>query len=143
MTIICYDGTTLAGDRRACTGTTINMTTKLFRVKDGIMGVAGSACGTTEFIEWFNGAREVGSFPHNLRTEEDGCAALFVGKDNKVWVYACSPTPMQIIGKFTAVGSGSEGAMVAMYLGKSASEAVKIVAKFNCACGNGVDTLKL
>jgi hypothetical protein len=46
-------------------------------------------------------------------------------------------------GPFAACGSGRDMALMAMHLGKSAFEAVRLTCELSVDCGNGIDVLEL
>jgi hypothetical protein len=46
-------------------------------------------------------------------------------------------------GRFVAIGSGRDFALMAMHLGKSAFEAVRLTCELSIDCGNGIDALEL
>jgi 20S proteasome alpha/beta subunit len=143
MTVIAWDGQFLASDRRITSGYTISTTRKIFRLEDGIIGFAGCATGINHFLSWFGNDRELKTFPEILYDHEFGVAALFIDKKKRVWEFQYSGSPILITTRHAAIGSGDEAALAAMMCGKNAIEAVKIVSKYNCSCGNGYDVLKL
>ncbi len=143
MTVVIWDGKTLASDRRITSGHTISTSIKIYRVQEGIIGFAGNVSSIHEFLDWFQNDRHAITFPEKLKSEETGVQAIFIDKNKKIWQFDYSPSPFQITQKYAAIGSGDESALVAMECGKSAEQAVKVVCKFNSSCGGGVDMLRL
>ncbi len=143
ITIVCWDGKTLAADRRVTSGHTISTTTKIFRTKDGIIGFAGCASGINAFLAWFNNTRDAMNFPEILYDPDYGVFALFINQQKEIWEFDYNCSPYLLTAKYVAIGSGDETALACMACGKTSAEAVKIVSKLNSSCGNGIDVLTL
>lgn len=142
MTVICWDGNTLAADKQMTNGLTKLTVTKIFRVFDRLVGICGDASSGMETLQWFKDGCIPENYPAKNR-EENGGASLIVVSRSKVIKYEKSPFPFEVEGNFCAFGCGDEAAMVAMELGASASRAVELVSKYNSGCGNGIDVLGL
>ena len=142
MTVICWDGKTLAADKRACHGTYKGgTTTKIHRFEEGICGAAGSLETARHFITWL----QAGSVPEEFPCwdEEKDASFLVVYNDGRVAVYESTPIPLWMEERCHAIGSGRDFALAAMYLGKNAKQAVEVACALDAYCGNGVDTLTL
>lgn len=142
MTVIAWDGQTLAADKRALLGNYKGGTmTKIHRWKGGICGVSGEAKAGMELVSWLQGGADVDDFPE---LDEDTCVDLLVVHDDgRVAVYEKSPTPLWMEEKHMAIGSGKDYALSALHLGKDAKEAVAFACTMDAFCGNGIDTLEL
>ena len=68
---------------------------------------------------------------------------LIIMPDGAIHYYSKTPDPLIVEGRTFAIGSGSEYAEAAMYLGKTAREAVAVAIALDSGCGNGVDELVL
>lgn len=139
MTVIAWDGETLAADKRHTNNGMIFSGTKIFHVGNLLVGCSGRTCVGSEMIEWIRKGRKPSKFPEIQKTED--FATTIVIEDRKATRYERTPYPCVIEDPFHAIGSGAEYALTAMYLGKSAKEAVEIASKFDDGCGNGVDVL--
>jgi 20S proteasome alpha/beta subunit len=139
MTVVAWDGKTLASDRRCSQGGFITEVTKLYKVGHVIMGGAGSADMINEMIMWFVSGATPETFPELQRNVQECCTILAIGPDSKAMLYQSSPYPIHIEGKPFAIGAGRDFAVMAMHLGKTAKEAVELTALFCSDCGNGVD----
>lgn len=135
MTVIAWDGDTLASDKRCCDGSTISTTTKIRRIGNKLVGIAGNLVTGLELISWFKGDSD---FPE---MEGDRFANLLVIDKKKVYLYENSPIAIEFEDPFFAIGSGRDYAMAAMHLGTDAREAVRIASIFDADCGNGIDVL--
>lgn len=141
MTVICWDGKTLAGDKRCTVAGQILTATKIFRVNGELVGLSGDAAHCAEALNWIRAGCEPSKYPAELRDRDKLVNALLIKRNGEVWRFEDSPHPYQVFGKFHAIGGGSDFALAAMYLGKCAAEAVEVASALNSGCGNGVDTL--
>lgn len=141
MTVIAWDGRTLAADKRMCSGHTVQSTTKIRRFGRELMAVAGNLSIGKEMMAWYEAGAKPAEFPASNRNLDEGCSLIVVRADASVWKYESSPFPFNAEGPFAAFGCGDSAALVAMACGKTAAEAVALVSQFDRACGNGCDTL--
>jgi hypothetical protein len=142
MTVIAWDGKTLAADKRADVGGMTYTTTKLFRVRDAIVGVAGNAALSRAMVEWLIAGADPSRFPDGQKIRDDACGLLVI-QGWRVFKYEYTPHPFEIEDRQVAMGSGRDYALCAMRLGKTAAEAVALACEFDPGCGNGIDTLEL
>lgn len=151
MTVIVWDGTTLAADRRAgdawmkC-GTVV----KIARVNGHLVGCAGVAADAREVVAWYSAGANPALYPAGIRGKENGGAKMLViTPAGVVRIYDNSPFPIEYceaphgIGRRMAIGSGREAAMAAMLAGCGARRAVEIATLICDGVGNGIDTLEL
>jgi hypothetical protein len=141
MTVIAWDGKTLAADRRCMLGNTIRSTTKIFRVFGELVGVSGDYVRGLEVLAWFRAGAVPADFPTPRGTFQGNL--LVISASGKARRYEEGPIPYMLEDVHAAAGCGDESALVAMHLGATAREAVEITSRFNYGCGNGVDTLTL
>ena len=148
MTVIAWDGQTLAADRRACLGSLYRTTKKIFYHPAGcLLGYSGDADHGEEIYDWFKAGRVLAEFPANLR-EKDGWGRLLVVwhpqvdvGDQPIWTFERTPHPLRFYQQPFAIGSGRDFALAAMHCGRTAAEAVEVACAFDSSCGDGVDTL--
>lgn len=143
MTVIAWDGRTLAADKRNGYGTMIGTVTKVYRYGDLLVGGAGDGCFISAMREWVKAGRDPDKFPAHQGSKDDWCPIMVIEADGSCLIYERSPYPTRLEQRFMAIGSGREYAMAAMHLGKTAAEAVEVASALDSACGNGVDTLPL
>lgn len=141
MTVIAWDGKTLAADKRACRPGAHFTVTKLFRSGDRIVGFAGDAGRLGQFKAWFDAGADPEKYPKN----EGGQASYFfaVRSDGRIEKYEETGYPIIVEDKFFATGSGGDYATAAMHLGLDARQAVEVAIACDETCGGGVDTLTL
>lgn len=141
MTCIVWDGKTLAADKRVSFGTSISTTTKIHRINGMLVGCAGGAAQGASCIQWVRDGMDRSQYPDAQK--EDSCSLLIIHPDGAIHYYSKTPDPLAIECKTFAIGSGSEYADAALYLGKTAIEAVEVAIALDSGCGNGIDTLEL
>lgn len=141
MTVIAWDGKTLAADKRATDGGGIHRTvTKIQRHGYELLGFTGDWDDCVELAEWYKRGANAADFPQRAR---EGRASLMVFAAGQVLRYGVGPFPMRIEVKQCAFGSGRDYAEAAMHLGHDAKAAVAVACHFQTDCGNGIDTLTL
>lgn len=146
MTVIAWDGHTLAADKRMNSGPGAPTTTirKIRRLTNGsLVGWAGGISFCHAIVEWI----EAGADPTAIEEtwfehEELAGQVLMIAPDKSVHLYEHA-FPIELEGKFHAIGSGAPFAITAMHLGQDARKAVEITCLFDSGCGNGIDTLEL
>lgn len=143
MTVIAWDGETLAADKRACLGGLIRTTTKIFYVNGCLVGYAGDADAGEEMLQWFRDGAIPADFPPAQRDDDRWAGLLVVHPGKNLCKYERTPYPVKFPPQQFAIGSGRDFALAAMHCGKTAEEAVKVACVFDAGCGNGVDVLRL
>jgi ATP-dependent protease HslVU (ClpYQ) peptidase subunit len=143
MTVIAWDGRTLAGDKQTSFGGLHGTSTKVHRIDGNLVGCCGNAALIQEMLMWFRNGADPEKFPENQKDTDTCATVLVVTKDRQILQYESSPYPIRIENEFWAVGSGRDYAMAAMLLGHPAAEAVECANHLDTTCGNGVDTLEL
>lgn len=141
MTVIAWDGKTLAADKRTTSGSLIGVTTKIFRVYGCLVAVTGNMSVGMEMVDWFRNGASRDDYPASNRNLTEGANLIVIGNDGLAREYCSGPHAYLNEGKFLAWGSGAACAMVAMECGRSAAEAVEIAGHYDTSCGNGVDQL--
>ena len=137
MTTIAWDGKTVAYDSRSVAGGIIatERAEKGFRNGRRFAVGAGHAAFVRAFCRWLIGLDDE---PEEL--PEDGfCVFYFDGES--AWEYTNTKLPLPLAEKESA-GSGSELALAAMHLGKTAREAVKVASKLDTGTGGRIRTFK-
>jgi hypothetical protein len=140
MTVIAWDGKTLAADKQTTDAGLRRTTTKLRRAKSGeLLASTGASGMCRELMDWWEAGAQKSDFPD----KEDKCHLVVVRQDRTVVFYSGSPAPIHTEERFTAFGSGRDYAIAAMHLGRSAREAVELACLYESSCGSGIDTLEL
>lgn len=146
MTVIVWDGKTLAADREAGTQyIKCTRTTKIQRLADGrLMGLAGDAALARELAEWVKAGAEPSAFPAECRPGRANSArAMVITVSGQVLVYEAGPYPIHFGDGKHAIGAGTDAAFAVMALGHDAETAVRIASEVCNGCGGGCDALVL
>jgi ATP-dependent protease HslVU (ClpYQ) peptidase subunit len=145
VTVICWDGKTLAADKAGTNAGYARTVTKIYRVPGGLVGFAGDGSRAMDLLEWFRAGRDplkAPAYPEFQKTD-DAVGCIFIADDGKSYSYLHSPYPELRQDKFDAIGSGRDYALAAMYLGHDARKAVEVACALDNSCGKGIDTLEL
>lgn len=144
MTTIAYDGKTMACDTRVTCGSSYyNTDTKIYENDDYVIGVAGDAGVGAMLIDcpYILQARHY-DFDFEALVFAKDAKKLYKVAFYKSWDCALSSV-IPVADKFSAVGSGSEYALAAMYLGHTATRAITVAAEFDMNTGGKIITKPL
>lgn len=143
MTVIAWDGKTLAADKLMDHNGMRRTTRKVHRSGGCLVGLAGSSTLCREFLDWFGKGALLESFPSALRAEDASMCALVITPARQILLYLDGPMPIEICDPTYAIGSGGDCAMAALHMGRSAVAAVQIAIDLTVYCGGPIDTLTL
>lgn len=141
MTVIAWDGKTLAADRRMTTSWGAHDTvTKIVRHEAALSGITGKPALALAMRAWWLAGAVAADFPKGNEADD---STLIVINSAGAWQYTTGPHPTLIESRWCAWGGGRDFAQAAMMCGKTAAEAVAIACECSVHCGNGIDTLTL
>lgn len=154
MTVVAWDGRTLAADRRMTDGAgLIRAVRKIHAWTEHDQGLArpaglaitGDAAVGSEMLEWLKAGAVPEAWPEAAREDE---ATLIVvlrneGRPATIRQYTRGPYPMTVLDEISAWGSGRDFALAGMSLGLNAAKAVELACRFDCYSGGGVDLIDL
>lgn len=143
MTVIAWDGKTLAADKQLTIGEVKGKITKISRGKGGeLLGAAGVSAICVDLVKWYNDGCVARNFP---KMYDDQLAYLLVITPwSGIYLYYASEDYVHLSDNdIFAIGSGADYAIGAMRAGADAVRAVEIASEFSTSCGGGVDTLEL
>ena len=143
ITCIAWDGHTLAADKQATNAGLRRTTTKIYRVGDVLVAIAGNLDQGMLMLDWIANGSQPDQFPASQRDKEDWTPVLVISKEGGLMAFERTPTPCMFEDKFYATGSGRDYALAAMHLGCDARKAVEVACVFDVNCGGGIDTLSL
>ncbi len=142
MTVIAWDGKSLAADRQATSGDCRREVTKIRRLKNGdLASFSGSEAGAREMMTWYESGADPAKYPP-MQATSDWVRLILVTKKG-VFMYEERPVQMPLKEKFFAWGSGRDFALGAMAAGATAKQAVQITCRYSVGCGMGVDVATL
>jgi len=147
VTVIAWDGRTVAADKRALCGGLHYTTTKLRRVQIGdhipeVLAWTGDQDAGELMAVWYAAGADVSKWPECQKDKDTWCRLLVFDRYG-ARMYERLPVAVKIEDAFSAWGSGRDFALAAMHLGKTASEGVAIACLFEIGCGNGIDVAVL
>lgn len=143
MTVIAWDGKTLAADKRCTFGWQIAAVSKLERHDGHLLCASGCTSMGQEVIAWFKAGAVAADWPAQNRDPDKGASLVVVRPDGTLWRYENGPHPYRVESVPVAFASGGEAAMGAMLAGADAVRAVEIASMVHAGCGNGVDSMTL
>jgi len=91
---------------------------------------------------WYEQGADPANWP-KCQQDKDDWSRLIVADQYGCKYFEGQPVSVRVEDAFMAWGSGRDFAIAAMYLGKSAQDAVAIACLFVSGCGNGVDVISL
>jgi len=143
MTVIAWDGKTLAADKRSGSSWGAHDTvTKISRHAGQLLATSGKGAVALELRAWYEAGAEPDKFPAAARTE-DGGNLVVITDDRRILQFGTGPYPSEMAGPFYVIGAGGDIALAAMHCSRTAAEAVALAIELNSTCGNGIDTLEL
>jgi len=147
MTTIAYRAGILAGDSRAYSGDKhpIGNKTKVFRLRGGrLVGVSSSVVGApSNFLAWLNSLPDDAALERAVADQEHLVQALVVEPDGSAFYWndgRAFTGPVKA--DFYAIGSGQQSAYMAMKLGKSAEDAIRLTIEVDPWTGGEVRSVK-
>lgn len=143
MTIIVWDGNTLAADKLSVQGGLCRTITKIRVINGHLCGIAGSADYGVLLWDWYAKGADIDKYPPNQKDDNNWCSLLVITPRKKILGYDRSPIPIDFTENVQyCMGSGAECAYGALEHGANAREAVEAAIKYCTGCGNGVDVLE-
>lgn len=144
MTVIAWDGKTLAADRQWSVGDTRQEGRKIFQEPDGtIFAISGALdSGLFLFHEWWKAGALKEDWP-SFQSDKDKWTRLIVWPTDKSSpiVYELVPIGAQIVtAQYYAWGTGREVALGVLWHKGTAIEAVEAANCHVSGCGFGVDS---
>jgi hypothetical protein len=124
-------------DKRITSGA-IHRTTKLFRIKESIVGVCGEIEQGIRFIEWLKYPSERPIF-----AEANSFSALELTPKGKILWWGTALVPMPVEEEFYGIGSGAAYALGAMCMGASPKKAILIASRWDESTGDEIQAMTL
>ena len=136
MTVIAWDGKTLAADRRAVWNSVVERDPEpKLRVAAGVGAIATSGDRVSD-DQAIRNLREIAA---GARMKLDFDAGAVVVLESGRALHVSDVTETKAIRPGFAIGSGGESAICLMRAGLNAVKSVEIVSEVNVFCGDGVD----
>lgn len=143
MSIVAWDGKTIAADRQVTLGELITRGSKIMQLSNGdVVAFTGAAAFGLAMVEWYENGADPATFPASQKTD-DWSRLIVVPAKGRPFTYETLPVKISANDKFQAWGSGRDFALGAMEMGASAVQAVKVATRFCARCGMGVDSFRV
>lgn len=148
MSVIVWDGVTLAADRQVTDGGMIRQTTKIREIKKGkykgyLVGGAGATATANLMMDWFEAGANPQFFPYEyMKSDALGATLVVITQKKEIWRYDHLPVPIIMEDAWYCTGSGRDFAYGALACGANAKEAVEIACTFSTECGVAIDAIK-
>lgn len=138
MTVVVWDGSVLAADRRVTSQSGISECRKIRKIGGVLVGTSGLAMLSHAMFSWvMDGFKP----PSPIRGPATRSGMLLIFPTGEI-VRLIEKGQLRLIeATFAGTGCGYPFALGALYAGKTAREAVLIACQCDEDCGNGVDTL--
>lgn len=137
MSVVAFDGKTMAADRQGTLGDSPVQVEKIFERAEWRYGCVGNAQDAILFQEWV----ESGQHERDKPDLEDVCV-LAAHPALGLYVMTERLVPVPIHEQKWAIGSGGEFARGAMAAGANAVKAVRIACDLCLSCGLGISVLR-
>lgn len=143
MTVIAWDGVSIAADKRAVCGNMVCTTTKLRKLPNGeILAWSGNQAAGELVAQWYAKGATPETWPP-CQGDDKTWARLIVVSRSGASFYEQQPIAIKIEDSFMAWGCGADLARAALHCGKTAKEAVEVACLYDNGCGNGVDVFEI
>ena len=106
MTVIAWDGRTLAADKRIDYGGCIQVVTKIHRAGGCLVGGSGELSFVLGMVEWVRNGRDPSQLPASQRDKDDWQPTLVIEPSGRALMYERTPHPIRWEREFGAIGSG-------------------------------------
>jgi 20S proteasome alpha/beta subunit len=146
MTVIAWDGHTLAADKQHNSGNAKLTCTKIYKTSAGyLMGATGDADSCSAMFEWFRNCygASPSTYPECQKDKDRYAQLIVITPDRDIHLYLQTPYPVVLPPQLFSAGSGRDFAMAAMHLRVGAVQAVKLACSLDSSCGMGVDSVSL
>lgn len=147
MTVIAYDGKSVAADRQS-TNNGIRFTCKkLFTVEDNrgftVLAPIGDHGHGVALVAWWTAGADPEQFPAKPADAEKAAYLAVIQPGAAVKVYQGYTVPVSLLDNIWAEGSGRDMALGAMLAGATARKAVELTCTRENGCGMGIDVVEL
>jgi len=139
MTVVVWDGKSIACDSRMTGGFIQDNTKKIFKVGNRYVGIAGSYSAALLALQWM---KDKTQDKPKLEIKEDNEFEAIEIRDGRCYYYDENLIEHEVFAPY-AIGSGCQLAMAAMWLGHDAKTAVNTAKKFDESCGGKTKVIKI
>lgn len=143
MSVIVWDGKTLAADRQVTYGQVKLEGSKIKRLADGtLLGWTGDEDTGMAMVIWYEKGADVEKLPPS-QTKEDWSRLIVIYPNGRAFQYQQWGIATEIVSRPFAFGAGQDFALGALAMGADARKAVEIANQYSIGCGFGVEAYDL
>ena len=143
MSVVVWDGRTLAADRQMVCAGLRSTVSKIRRLDDGtLLGVTGHHDAGLLMFRWYEDDAKREEWP-DVQSGKRWCRLIVVLPSGSVGFYEQQPEFQVVLDPFAAWGAGRDFAIGALAMGADARKAVEITNQFSVDCGLGVEAFDL
>jgi len=139
MSVLVWDGETLACDSDMNDGQVKVPFDKTWREGQRLCGVVGPIADCVKLRDWVRG----GAIPDRYPTIAPDAYLVIVYPNGELTRFTATGIPIATFHKRIALGTGRDFAYGAMFMGASATDAVRAAIKYSASCSGEVKALKL
>lgn len=141
MTVIAWDGNSLAADKLNWFAGSTTTITKIRKIRGELYGISGKTALAQSCWKWIESEMSDDSFPGLQNDGEKSCIIMHIDSNRKIWIYEHGKNPWHNESPYYAIGGGGELAVGAMAMKANAKQAVEVAIQHNSLCGKGIDIL--
>lgn len=148
MSVVVWDGKTLAADRQVSDGSMVRTTTKIRAIKTGkfkghLIGAVGATATANLMMDWYEAGANPSHFPYEYaKSSEMGASLIVITQDKEIWRFDHLPVPIIMEDDEYATGSGRDFAYGAMSMGADAVQACEVACTHSTECGVAIDAIE-
>lgn len=144
MSVVAWDGKTLAADRAASCAGLVFPSRKIWRLDCGtVVATTGAAEVGLALLRWFKEGRKRELWPAIQSDKEQWSRLIFATPEGNCYWYEMLPEKQTVESDFDAWGAGRDFALGALAMGADARTAVRVASQFSDSCGHGVEAFDL
>ena len=142
MSVIAWDGKTIAADRQATYADVKESACKIKKLSNGdIVAFTGNLSKAMSLVKWYEDGASSKKYP-KFQESDDWIRFVIFRKDGKILFYESTSEPIEAYEDKLAYGCGRDLALGAMAMGADAITAVNVACKYSVYCGMGVDSFE-
>lgn len=142
MSVVVWDGKTIAADRRQCCGALRSETSKMCKLPNGeVLAWTGTQERGLALADWYRDGASPAKWP-SFQSDDDW-VRLIVASCEGAFFYEQLPIRQMVIDPFGAWGEGRDFAYGALGMGATARQAVEVTARFCVSVGDGIEAYDL
>ncbi len=143
MSVVAWDGKTLAADRQGTQGDLVLLACKIRRLPNNdVVAWTGEIERGLALAQWYEAGADPSRFP-SFQGSENWTRLIVVPAKGRPFIFEQLPFRQTVLDRMAAWGSGRDFALGAMAMGATAERAVKVASRFASSCGFGVQSFRV